>query len=297
MKSEQYASFLSAIGHRVVRTESGLWYDAARYFLLGAPSHELREPPPEELRKLLVRGGFAGARYTAPLHAKGRASYQIVCDDRDYSLEKLSANTRSKVRRGLRRCEIAPLSAEEARRHGYEAHRDTVVRQGRQGDWGRVRWDLFWDAVARTPDVEVRGAWVGNELAAFLVCLVFEDSAEFSVARSRTDALGAYPNNALVYRTLHEMLHERGLREVTFGIESLEPVGPLDEFKFSMGFRPRPIRQAVVFHPAVSLLLRRSSFRRLARAVARRGSESRGPSAFWRKAVGLLAFAEEGGTV
>jgi hypothetical protein len=125
-----------------------------------------------------------------------------------------------------------------------------------------------------------------------LVTVTFEDSVEFLLARSCSDRLGAYPNNALLFYATEEMLVRRQVPAVTFGLESLEPVGPLDQFKFAMGFRPRPIRQRVIFHPLVRILLRRDAVR----AVFRRWTDRRGADAvFWRKAAGLLRFAEEGG--
>jgi hypothetical protein len=88
------------------------------------------------------------------------------------------------------------------------------------------------------------------------------------------------------------MLVKRGVRRVTFGLESLEPVGPLDQFKFSMGFRTEPLRQRVVFHPLLRALLQPARVRALfLRWADRQGSEA----VFWRKAAGLLRFAEEGG--
>jgi len=75
-------------------------------------------------------------------------------------------------------------------------------------------------------------------------------------------------------------------------LESLEPVGPLDAFKFSMGFQARPLRQRIVFHPLLRVLLRHAGVRR----AMRRWTEQHGAQGvFWRKAAGVLRFAEEGG--
>jgi hypothetical protein len=90
-----------------------------------------------------------------------------------------------------------------------------------------------------------------------------------------------------------EMMARRRMREITFGIESLEPVGPLDQFKFSMGFRTKPLRQRVVFHPVLATALRSRAVRGLFHRWA--GAEN-GSGVFWRKAAGLLRFAEEAGS-
>jgi hypothetical protein len=287
-----YMRFLQAVGHRVVPTRSVLWYDANRFFFLSAPSHRIYEPDADELRAVLRRPPCLGLRFAAPLHGSGKLSYQIVCDDRTYGLDALSANVRSKVRRGLKRCDVGPVSFPVIATLGARAHEDTLARQGRGGVLPAERWNRFCAAAAATAGMEAWGAWTGDLLAAFLVTVTFDDSVEFLLARSCSDQLGRYPNNALIFTVAEEMLVRRGVSEITFGLESLEPVGPLDQFKFSMGFRPRPLRQRVVFHPLLRQVLRPAAVR----MIIRRWTERRGQEAvFWRKAAGLLRFAEEGG--
>lgn len=287
-----YADFLRALGHRVVQTPSSYWYDASRLFFLSAPPHRLYAPSEDELRVVLRKLPCLGVRFATPFEGAGKPSYQLVCGNRGYGLEMLSANVRSKVRRGLKRCAVRPAPFAELARAGRRAHQDTLARQGRDGVLEGDRWDRFWTAAAVTPGMEGWGAWAGDVLAAFLVTVTFEDSVEFMLARSCSDELGAYPNNALIFSVTEEMLARRNVREITFGLESLEPVGPLDQFKISMGFQRRPLRQRVVFRPALRALLRHAAVR----AVFRRWAQRQGAEAvFWRKAAGLLLFAEESG--
>lgn len=288
--AEQYASFLQSMGHRIRRTASAFWYDVERRFYLAAPHHREYRPTQEELRQLFWSTGCVGVRFAAPLSERGKLSYQIVCDNRGYSLEALSANVRSKVRRGLRRCEVAPVSFEVLRSEGRQAHEETVARQGRGEAWDEQRWHRFWDAAGAAPSFEGWAARVDGRLAAFLVTVTFEDAVEFLLARSCREERGAYPNNALIFTVTEEMLVRRGVREITFGLESLEPVGPLDEFKFGMGFRPRPLRQRVEFHPVVAALLRVGPARALVERWLTRHAQDH---VFYRKAAGLLRFAQE----
>jgi hypothetical protein len=289
---EPFAHFLSAIGHRVLRGAGAYWYDPSPGFFLALPSHRQLRPADDELRALFRHQPCAGLRFAAPLDGPGKLSYQIVCDDRDYGLEQLSANIRSKVRRGLRRCEIAPLPCATIAAEGLAADRETLARQQRAVKLEGAAWDTYWQAAAATETMEGWGAYVGGELAAFLVSVRLDDNVEFLLARSRSEALDAYPNNALVFEVARRMLVERGVRQITFGLESLEDVEALDQFKFGMGFRRAPLRQRVVFHP----LLRRILTAAAPRAALRRWADGRGPrGGFWHKALGLLRFAEEGG--
>ena len=290
--SEPFAHFLAGTGHRILRGAGTYWYDASPRFFLSLPSHQLLVPSADALRALLRNQPCAGLRFPAPLDGPGKLSYQIVCDTPDYGIESLGANSRSKVRRGLRRCEVRPVTFGTIAAQGLAADRDTLLRQGRAVRLDGAAWQGFWSAAEATAGMEGWAAYVGGEMAAFLVSMQFDDSAEFFLARSRSDCLVAYPNNALIFEAARTMLVERRLRQVTFGLESLEPVGPLDQFKFGMGFRPAPLRQRVVFHPVLRRLLQP----RGVRALVCRHAAARGRGAgFWRKALGLVRFAEAGG--
>jgi len=59
-----------------------------------------------------------------------------------------------------------------------------------------------------------------------------------------------------------------------------------------MGFEPRPLRQRIVFRPSIAALLRRDAVRSLVRRWTEQPGEQ---TVFWRKAAGILRFAEEGG--
>jgi hypothetical protein len=289
---EAFAHFLASTGHRVLRGAGAYWYDASQGFFLSLPSHRLLRPGDDALRELMRNQPCAGVRFPTPLDAPGKLSYQIVCDTRTYGIDSLSANARSKVRRGLRRCEVGPAAFTTIAAQGRTADHDTVARQGRVARLDAAAWQRFWEAAAATPGMEGWAAYVGGEMAAFLVSVQFDDSVEFLLARSRDDCLNAYPNNALIFQVACEMLGRRGLRQITFGLESLEPVGPLDQFKFGMGFRAAPLRQRVVFHPVLRTLLQR----RALRALVCQYAEARGADAgFWRKVLGLVRFAEAGG--
>jgi hypothetical protein len=291
MSVESFASFLAAAGHRVVRTKSAFWYDATRGFFLSIPSHHHLCPAREELSEVFRHRPCFGVRFPAPVDGPGKLSYQIVCDVESYGIDQLSANVRSKVRRGLRRCEVRAVPFPELAAIGRAADGDTLARQGRTWRFGGKQWDSYWKAADR-PGMEGWGAFVGDQLAAFLLTAELGDCVEFLLARSRSDLLDAYPNNALIFRVAEEMLVKRGFGKITFGLESLEPVGPLDQFKFGMGFRREPIRQRVVFHPVLQTLLRSTAFRGLLHRWGERQGEK---AVFWRKASGLVRLAEAEG--
>lgn len=291
--SEAFARFLARTGHRVVRSASTSWSEVNRGFFMSVPSHRLLVPPPEEIHFVFRHQPCAGVRFPSPLDAPGKLSFQIECDTRGYDLSSLSANARSKVRRGLRRCNVASADFAIIAAEGIAADRDTLRRQGRAVKLAGAQWQRFWEAAAQTPGMEGWAAYVGSKMAAFLVSMQFGDgTVDFMLSRSCEECLSSYPNNALIFEVAREMLVSRRVARITFGIESLEPVGQLDQFKFAMGFKASPLRQRVVFHPVLRAILRRPAVRRLVCRVADACGVEMGA---WRKVAGLVRFAEAGG--
>jgi hypothetical protein len=284
MTAEGMARFFERLGHRVVRTPALNWYDVYRGFYLGFPHHRLVEPRAADLRPVFRRFP-AGLRYFSPADAPGRLSYALTIRDRGYDLDRLSANNRSKVRRGLARCTIERLPPAEVRKHGRGINDDTLRRIRLQE---RYPWEQYWDAAERSSDcVEVWGARVDGVLAAYLVAVRVDRCCEILIARSTSEMLKFYPNNALLFTVVRDMVQRPDVDVVFFGVQALDRADGTDAFKQSLGFEKTPIRQRVVFHPLLRPALQNALAVRVLGAMAARRPESE----MWRKLHGLALFA------
>lgn len=266
LDAEGMAQFFERLGHRVIRTPGACWYDFYRGFYVSFPHARLVDPRPSERRHLYRRLAL-GTRSFGPPDGQGRPSYDLMCHDPEYDLGRLSANTRSKVRRGLGRCTVERLEPSYVRQRGRAIHDETLKRIGVREPYP---WDTYWRAVEQSDSVEVWGAMADAELVAYLVAVRADRCAEIMVARSSTEALRFYPNNALVYAAVHDMLSRPDLDAVWFGAESLEGAEKVDEFKLSMGFVKRPIRQHIALHPLLRPLFRSGLATRALGALAAR---------------------------
>jgi hypothetical protein len=288
MTRDGMAAFLTRLGHRVVRTRSCYWYDLWPRFFLAIPHSVPVTPTAAELRALFGVTRGVGARFMSPVAGPGRSSYAFILDDRGYDLDRVSANTRSKIRRGLKHCVVRRLDPGFVRARGADTNADTLARMRFQQDvYG---WDRYWNAVAASDGIEVWGAVQADDVLAYAVVAHVEGCAEILVARSRSDALRYYPNNALVFTLAQDLLGRRDVDRILFGLEPLEPVDGVNAFKDSMGFRREPLRQRVVFHP----WLARVMASRLARRAAGLMAQRRPQVEFWRKLDGALSFDAPG---
>lgn len=289
MDATALAGFYEKFGMRVVRSPSAWWVEAGPRFLLAIPSHHELHLPDDEARELLRRQKLAGLRYICDPADGGRPSFILSCSDREYSLEKLSGNTRSKVRRGLSRNELRRISGAELLEVGEGAFMETMERQNRASASTLERWKRMLRAADDEPAVEIWSAWHEGEFASYLVTVHIDDVCEFFQARSRNDLLKHYPNNALIFHVTEDMLVRRGIREITFGIESPEDVEHLDAFKLALGYEKKPVRQRVLLHPLLRAVLAVPPVRRLVHLVGDRPTAN----VAWRKASGLIRFERE----
>ena len=276
MSHQSYAEFMKKLGHKVVRTKSAWWFQGAGGIYAQFPWHETITPTRTEIDALLGLTGTA-ARYSCP-GGTGRDSHFYVCDDPDYAIERLSSNTRSKVRRGMKRCAVNRVSFDDLQRMGAaELSRETMQRQNRPaGPEHDAYWDRYFNAASETESMEAWAAFNNDELAAWLIACRFDDCINISILRSRRSLLSSYPNNALLFGFLKDAIARDGVSMVSFGWESIRPqLDSLDDFKLSMGFEKRSVGQRIEVNRFVRPILRGRILRSLEGLAVRRSSRER----------------------
>lgn len=253
MTTNDITSFFRTRGMRVVETASCAWYNDYQQDRVyqSFPPHRLVTPSRVELQEVFAKApGALALRFAGPSEATGSNSFVWV-RRAPYDIDRLSANMRSRIRRGLKRCDIRPVRFEEILAKGWEAHCDTAKRHGES-----VPQSLGLDEkLDDCPAYEAWGAFVGDRLAAYLVTLHVEDWAHILVNRSVTAYHKLYCNNALVFSVVKELLARPSVAAVGYGGEGLVPSELLDRFKTSIGFSKEPVRQRIVLAPRVRPLI------------------------------------------
>ncbi len=249
MNADIFAEWLRRQGHHVVRTASSYWYDAGPRVFQAFPYQWLIQPPPSELRKLMMGHGVVAARYSTPLEApSGAVSYHVVLTE-PYGLQTLRSQARNGVRRGLECCSIERISFERLAEEGWNLQQDTLDRQGRIGSMTQSEWQRICYAADGLPGFEAWGAIIDGELSASVLIVRIDDTFDVPYALSHRKFLSKHVNNALFYTVSRELLSRPRVREIFFCLHSLDAPESVDEFKFRMGLRAKPVCQRVVFHP------------------------------------------------
>jgi len=244
MSPEEIAAFFERRGHRVVQTASCWWYNEYHQDRLfhSFPMHRLLNPPPEEIAELFQRVPKAvGFRFVGPPQSGGLQSFNWV-RRKPYDLTTLSSKSRNQTRRGLENCQVKKIPWDELVSIARDAHHDTMGRHQQNGT-GSLG---FGTELSECDAYEAWSAFIDGRLAAYTVTLWVEDWVHILLHRSVTADLKFYPNNALVFSVVRELLSRPGVTAVSFGLESLLSLDSLEHFKLGMGFTKEPVNQHFV---------------------------------------------------
>lgn len=253
MRSEPFLEFLARQGHRIIETESCYWYKAEPRFFFYFPYHKLIMPGEDELKRLLWGKPNIGVRYFTPMNLRGKESFMIVCDEKNYDFTSLDPHSaRRETRKGLENVEIRQMEFKELATLGSSLVHDTLNRQGRAHlRQEEKKWRLYCLSAQGLEGFEAWGAFAGNNLAAFMLTYQMEDHFTILQQGSATIYLPLYPNNALVYYVTKLKLASPDVNAVYYGPQSLDAPESLDKFKFRMGFQKKPMKQVIVFNPVI----------------------------------------------
>ncbi len=290
MTSEIFAAWLGRQGHTVIRTASTYWRSDGLGVYQAFPYHALVAPSQHELAEMFFAHRATALRYsTSPDAAPGLASYHTVYDEAGYDMSSLGAWARKNVRRALRNCVVEPISFRRFVEEGWALRSDTLERQGRHFRMSRQMWNKRYSMLAELEGFEVWGALVQGKLGAFLLTFQMEEVCYFLYQQCHRDYLREHVNNALTFVVTQTIIERPGIRSVFYGTQSLDAPASVDEFKFRMGFRAKPVRQRVIFHPYLSPWVNRVSYRLLKRLA-----EWMPASRHLSKAEGMFRFHLDG---
>lgn len=277
-------------GLRVYQTQSSFWYEQAPLVLQAIPWHSRISPSEDELRKLLTDNRLLAAKYSTSLDAPlGMLSYHVVFSGSSYDISSVSASIRSKVRAGLRACEIKQIPLERYANESWMLQKDTMSRQGQPYRIAERAWNVTCQSAIGLSGFESWGAEVGGKLVAALLLCTLGDTALMIYQQCLRAYLPLKVNNALIFEVTKALTSRPGLKNIHYGLHSLDASPDIDLFKFRMGYRAYRVRQRVVLAPPVSPL-----FGKLIHRVVRTLSRAMPSISQLTKTEGMLRFYIQG---
>ncbi len=199
---------------------------------------------------------------TDPEYANSRP-YQVIQRDiasnEKFSIDSLSSNRRSKVRRGLKRVDVQLTNDIAA---SLPQMMDVVIDARQRTGAGKPaefyskhgqRWQNSIENVAKQKDNFFILALLDNRVVAYFHCIVVEQTMSITAAKSHSDFLSEYPNDALVFTAMDYAYNHWNCQSIIYGDFSPDD-SQLNQFKFGYGFQCHEIAQYEFLRPGVRFL-------------------------------------------
>jgi len=244
----RFIDYFGDLGRHPQLVDGGVWYETGPGFMQRFPFHEVVPLSSTPGQGLFRTRRVQAARFGRQPAVEDAPSSSLWIRRRPYSIDDLSANTRSKVRRGLKRTRIERVDFSELRTAAIDLLASTAERQGvSYRDRDAKRWSQFCDVAPRHNMIEAWAGYVDDQLAIFAVCFEVENCFQISTVRSDSALLNHYPNNALVHTLMTEADKRDSVDTVCYGLASLDrSTSGLNDFKLRAGFEAEPIDDVIL---------------------------------------------------
>ena len=272
------------------RSASSYWYNSWPRVLQAFPYHWIIQPSEEEIKQVFRDTHAIALRYSTPVDAPhGRISYHVLCEDEDFDITSMRHKARLDVKHGLEYACIERIPFERLAGEGWQLRQETMARQGRDGAENGKWWRSLCLSAEGLPGVEAWGAFHENQLVASILGMRCDDTYCFLYAQSASAHLKFKVNNAIFFAVTRQALHQDNISCAFFGLHSLDAPSSVDDFKFRMEFKPKPVRQRVVFNPLIEPFINPLTHRMIDGLHRRRPGNY-----FLSKTEGMLRFYLQG---
>ena len=257
MSLSTYAKFCLSIGYKVLETPNSVWIGPTYGFFNRMPLYETTPPQKQELELLFNQHRTLGINYAAAPGGKGKISHNYFVRDQNYNINNLSTNCRRNVQKGLNNCQIRPMSFDELHRLGMPLNLDTLGRKGRSEQLfhNPDQWKRLCRAGEELDQIEAWGAFVQDELGAYIITSRLGNVVSVLYSHSRTSLLVFHPSPALYFSLIQTMMQTPGVEAVYNGAEWLTTSKGLDRFKQGLGFIAEPVVFVLQLRPLANRLL------------------------------------------
>jgi hypothetical protein len=258
---DNHIKFRELSGERVYKAGKTYWFEARSRVYNAFPSHVNYKLNEEEINSIFKNTSALFVRYPCDLKSLGVKSYRIICNDKNYSINSLSSNTRSKVRRGLKNFSVKNININinSIQNRSIDIIKSTLKRQNRNISSSlESDWATRCKAISNVEGVEVWGAYSNFDgiLAAFVVVYQIDNCIYPSIIRSDQKYLKKYCNNVLIFSILENYLKRPDVDLVNYGLEPIRrDMDGLDSFKKNMGFKKQLINQNIIPSPKLKPML------------------------------------------
>jgi len=196
------------------------------------------------------------ARWTSNFDSKKESEFWYVIQDKIMVIEDYSKNTRSKIRRGLKKCSVELISSTRILEEGFECYNAAFLNYNTHLK-SKTREEFVIEISELEGDWEFWAIFYENEIIGYSQNKIIDSYCDYSTIKFHPDYLKLYPSYALFYTMNKHYLNEKKFKYVNDGARSISHDTNIQEFliqKFQ--FRKAYCRLNVLYSPKVKYILK-----------------------------------------
>lgn len=249
-----YLDYLKQTGTQLFDGAGTCWQIYQGGLIPASPLPKYVDVDEEISRRLLSESKAHLIRWNSDPSSQETPWWWIMCDE--YDLGQLSSNTRSKIKRGHKKCEVRHISAEWLAEFGYKCYE---VAYSRYSHATPVSEEDFRANILKHVGYESVfehwGVFIGDRLAGYVQCIVEnEKGVATNVIKYDPDYLRNYTSYAMMDTLLNHYVAGKGL-PVSNGTRAVSHDSNVQDFLLKFGFRRQHCRLNVQYRRAFGLAI------------------------------------------
>jgi len=174
----------------------------------------------ENISLLLIKEKAFLARWVTDFDCKRETEFWYIICDKNKGIEEYSVNTRSKIKRGLKNCEVKKIAKQELIVNAYEVY-EKAFSKYRTHFICQSKAHFMQEIESLGSHWEFFGVYYKDKLVAYCLCNIEDDTCNYSTIKFHPQYLKYYSSYALFYTMNQYYLGNRKLKYVNDGSRNL----------------------------------------------------------------------------
>jgi hypothetical protein len=195
------------------------------------------------------------ARWTSNFDSKNESEFWYVIQDKIMVIEDYSKNTRSKIRRGLKQCEVKMTTKDILLENGYDCYSSAFSKYNTHLSPKTI--SQFQEEVNSFDDSwDFWGIYHDDVLIGYSQNKIIDDYCDYSTIKFHPDYLKIYPSYALFFTMNQYYLNEKNFKYVNDGARSISHETNIQSFLIDkFRFRKAYCKLHVIYSNRIKFLL------------------------------------------
>lgn len=244
MTTEEFIELNKDLGHKIINCNNYSWLVRDNGSAISLPTLTNIFPKKRDLELMLKKSKVL----TFKTKISTTNSSEFLFRGDSYEISDFKSKIRNQIRKGLSSCDVREAKIEELISKGLIINQRTLSKHKRGVVYlqEKLYWEKYIKTMRKNPDITILGAYVEEELVAYVVFIKVEDRYYIYHPFMDFKFSSSNPMNAILYTFINDIISKEGYIDISYGLASYIDKKGLDHFKKGMLFVEEPTTRITV---------------------------------------------------